>query len=90
MYPLPGEVLAKAEPIIFDLQSGKRIEVKTDPLELSFQDGPGFDWFPDGKTIYYDNDDRGVKTKEFRVIDPVTGEQKVLLSEHSDQHVDPG
>jgi dipeptidyl-peptidase-4 len=90
VYPLPGEVLAKAEPIIFDLQSGKRIEVKTDPLELSFQDGPGFDWFPDGKTIYYDNDDRGVKTKEFRVIDPVTGEQKVLLSEHSDQHVDPG
>ena len=25
VYPLPGEVLPKAEPIIFELQSGKRI-----------------------------------------------------------------
>ncbi|MFI5069526.1 MAG: DPP IV N-terminal domain-containing protein [Terriglobales bacterium] len=90
VYPLPGEVLAKAEPIIFDIQSGKRIEVKTDPIELPFQDGPGFEWFPDSKTIFYDNDDRGYKTKEFRVIDPDTGEQKVLLREHSDQYMDPG
>jgi hypothetical protein len=29
VYPLPGEVLAKAEPIIFDIQSGNRIEVRT-------------------------------------------------------------
>ena len=90
VYPLPGEVLAKAQPIIFDIQSGKRIEVKTDAIELPFQEGPGFEWFPDSKTIYYDADDRGYKTKEFRVINPETGEEKVLFREHSDQYLDPG
>jgi dipeptidyl aminopeptidase/acylaminoacyl peptidase len=90
VYPLPGEVLAKAWPIIFDIQSGKRVDVKTDPIELPFQDGPGFEWFADSKTIYYDADDRGFKTKELRVVDPETGEQKVLLREHNDDYMDPG
>jgi dipeptidyl-peptidase 4 len=90
VYPLPGEVLPKAQPIIFDLQSEKRIDVKTAPLELPFQDGPGFDWSPDGKTIRYDYDERGFKAKEFRLVDPETGEQKVLLREESKEYVDPG
>jgi dipeptidyl-peptidase-4 len=90
VYPLPGEVLAKAEPILFHIQSGKRVEVKTEAIELPFQEGPEFEWFPDGKSVHYDNDDRGFKTKEFRVIDPDTGEQRVWLREHSDQYVDPG
>jgi dipeptidyl-peptidase-4 len=90
VYPLPGEVLAKSEPIIFDVQSRKRIDVKSTPIELPFQDGPGFEWSPDSKTIFYDYDDRGFKTKEIRTIDPETGEQKVVLREHSEQYVDPG
>jgi dipeptidyl aminopeptidase/acylaminoacyl peptidase len=90
VYPLPGEVLAKAWPIIFDIQSGKRIDVKTDPIELPFQEGPGFEWFEDGKNIYYDADDRGFKTKELRIINPETGEQKVVLREHNDDYMDPG
>src|SRR5437899_2192381 len=90
VYPLPGEVLPKAQPIIFDLQSEKRIDVKTAPLELPFQDAPGFEWSPDGNTIRYDYDGRGNKAREIRLIDPVTGEQKVLLEEASEQYVDPG
>lgn len=90
VYPLPGEVLAKAEPIIFDIQSGKRIEVQTAPLELPFQDGPGFDWFPDSKTFHYDYDERGFKAKELRIVDASTGEQSVLIREQSDTYVDPG
>jgi dipeptidyl-peptidase-4 len=90
VYPLPGEVLAKAEPIIFDIQSSKRIDVQTAPLELPFQDGPGFDWFPDSKGFYYDYDERGYKAKELRVVDATTGEQKVVVREQSDSYVDPG
>ena len=89
VYPLPGEVLAKAQPIIFEIQSGKRIDVAAS-IELPFQDGPGFDWFPDSKSFYYDDDERGYKTKELRVVDAATGEQKVLVREHSDTYVDPG
>jgi dipeptidyl aminopeptidase/acylaminoacyl peptidase len=90
VYPLPGEVLAKAIPIIFDVQSGKRIDVLSASIELPFQDGPGFDWLPDSKSFRYDYDDRGYKTKELRVVDASSGEQRVLLREHSDTYVDPG
>ncbi len=90
VYPLPGEVLAKAEPIIFDIQSGKRIDVQSALLELPFQDGPGFDWFADSKSFHYDDDARGFKAKELRVVDASTGEQKVLVREQADSYVDPG
>ncbi len=90
VYPLPGEVLATSQPVIFEIPSGKRIDVKSPPIELPFQDGPGFEWSPDSKTIFYDYDGRGFKTREIRTIDPETGEQKVVLQEHSDQYVDPG
>jgi dipeptidyl aminopeptidase/acylaminoacyl peptidase len=90
VYPLPGEVLAKAEPVIFDIQSGKRVEVQTAPLELPFQDGPSFDWTPDSKTLNYDYDERGYKAKELRIVDASTGEQRVPVREQSDLYVDPG
>jgi len=90
VYPLPGEVLAKAEPIIFDIQSGKRIDVPSASIELPFQDGPGFDWFPDSKSFFYDYDTRGYKAKELRVVDASTGEQKTLVREQADSYLDPG
>jgi len=90
VYPLPGEVLAKAEPIIFDIQSGRRTDVKSASIELPFQEGPGFEWFPDSKGVYYDYGERGYKAKELRVVDPSTGEQRVLVREQSDPYVDPG
>jgi len=90
VYPLPGEVLAKAEPILIDIQSGKRVDIHTAPLELPFQEGPGFDWFPDSKSFHYDYDERGYKAKELRVVDAATGEQRVLVREQSDSYVDPG
>jgi dipeptidyl aminopeptidase/acylaminoacyl peptidase len=90
VYPLPGEVLAKAEPIIFDIQSGRRTDVKSASIELPFQEGPGFEWFPDSKGCYYDDDERGYKAKELRVVDASSGEQRVLVREQADPYVDPG
>jgi dipeptidyl-peptidase-4 len=90
VYPLPGEVLAKADPIIFDIQSGRRTDVKSASIELPFQEGPGFEWFPDSKSFFYDYDERGYKAKELRVVDASTGEQRVVLRQQSDPYVDPG
>jgi dipeptidyl-peptidase 4 len=90
VYPLPGEALPKAEPIIFDVRSGKRVDVKTDPLEMQFQGGPGFQWFPDSKGFYYDHSERGEKSIELRTVDADTGEQRVVIREKSDHYVDPG
>jgi dipeptidyl peptidase IV (DPP IV)-like protein len=72
------------------VESGKRIEVKSPPIELPFQDGPGFEWSPDSKTIFYDYDERGSKAKQIRMIDPASGEQKVVLRESAKEYVDPG
>jgi len=90
VYPLPGEVLATAEPIIFDVNSRGRTEVKTPPLELPFQEGPGFEWFPDGKAFFYDYNTRGVKVIELRTVDAESGDQKVVLREEAERYVDPG
>ena len=90
VYPLPGEVLPKAEPIIFELQTGKRIDVKTAPIEIQFQGGPGFDWYADSKAFSYDASERGEKSIELREVDAGTGEQRVVLREKGERYVDPG
>jgi dipeptidyl-peptidase-4 len=91
VYPLPGEVLPSADVMIFDVLSGKRIDVKTEPLEIPFQGGPGyFEWFPDGKCFFYEHGTRGNKETELRVVNGETGEQRVLISEEGTLYVDPG
>lgn len=89
-YPLPGEVLPKAEPIVFEVLAGKQIEVKTPPLDIAFQGGPFFEWFPDSKHFHYESEQRGWKELELRDVDAGTGEQKVLISESAKTYVDPG
>jgi dipeptidyl-peptidase-4 len=90
VYPLPGETLPKAEPIVFDVRKGKRIDIKTDPLEMQFQGGPEFDWFPDSKGFRYQHSERGEKSIELRTVAADTGEQNVVIREKSDHYVDPG
>jgi dipeptidyl aminopeptidase/acylaminoacyl peptidase len=90
VYPIPGEVLPKAEPIVFDVRSLKRVDVKTPALDIAFQGGPSFEWFPDNKRFHYETEDRGWKKVEFREVDAETGEQRTVLKEESDKYVDPG
>jgi dipeptidyl-peptidase-4 len=90
VYPLPGEVLPTAEPMVFDIQKGSRVNVKTAPIDMQFQGGPEFDWFPDGKGFSYRAEDRGEKAIEVRTVDSETGEQKVLIREQAKNYVDPG
>src|SRR5262249_41686149 len=90
VYPLPGEVLPKAAPIVFDVRAGARIDVKTPPLDIAFQDGPSFDWFADNKRFHYETEARGWKEVELREVQAETGEQRVLLKESAGKYVDPG
>jgi fermentation-respiration switch protein FrsA (DUF1100 family) len=89
-YPLPGEVLSTVEAFILDIKSGKLTPVKTPPVEVSFDEGPGFEWFEDSKGFSYDFSERGFKSFELRAVDAETGEQKILIREQSDKYVDPG
>ncbi|MFZ0212928.1 MAG: DPP IV N-terminal domain-containing protein [Candidatus Acidiferrales bacterium] len=91
VYPLPGEALPSAQVMVFDVLTGARTDVKTEPLEIPFQGGPGyFAWFPDGKSFYYEHGTRGNKETVLRVVDAATGEQKVLISEQDGLYIDPG
>jgi dipeptidyl-peptidase 4 len=90
VYPLPGEVLPKAEPVIFEVNSGKRTDVKTELIEMEFQGGPGFEWLPDNKSFHYEREDRGYKGIELRIVNAETGEEKVVIREKGERYVDPG
>lgn len=90
VYPLPGETLATAAPLIFDVPSGREIAVKTAPIALYFQGGAYFRWSRDGKEIRYTWRSRGYKGVEYREVDPETGAQHVVIREVSETYVDPG
>ncbi|HJT71358.1 MAG TPA: DPP IV N-terminal domain-containing protein [Terriglobales bacterium] len=91
VYPLPGEALPSAEVMVFNVLTGRRTDVKTAPLEIPFQGGPGFfRWTPDGKSFFYEHGTRGNKETELRVVDAETGEQKALISEQDGLYIDPG
>lgn len=90
VYPLPGEWVPRAAPIIFHIPSGKRIDVDTEPREIYFQGGPSFRWFKDSKRFYYLNRSRGYKRAEFRVVDAETGKQRVVVEEEADTYIDTG
>jgi len=91
VYPLPGEALPHAQLMVFDVLSGERVDVKTAPLDLAFQGGPGyFRWFPDNKSFFYERGTRGNKETELRVVNAETGDENVLLSEQDGLYIDPG
>lgn len=90
VYPLPGEVVPTAQPIIFDVHTAQRVEVQTDLLEIFFQGGPDFAWFKDNKRSHYMFRSRGEKRVEFREVDAATGRQRVVVEEEAETYIDPG
>ena len=90
VYPLPGEVMPTAQPIIFDVHTLKRTDIQTAPLEIYFQGGPFFAWYKDGERIHYTFHSRGYKRLEFREVDAETGKQRVVLEEEAKTYIDPG
>lgn len=90
VYPLPGETLATAAPLIFDVPSGREIKVETAPIELFFQGGPYFAWSRDSAHFQYVWRSRGFQQVEFRAVDAATGAQQAILTERSQLPIDPG
>ena len=88
-YPLPGEIgLSRAEPVIFDIDGGKRM-VETEPLDLLYYGGPSFSWFEDGQRFFFKYTERGYKRVQIRAVDARTGKSRVLVEERGETHVDP-
>ncbi len=90
IYPLPGEEVSKAEPLIFDVATRKRTPVEVEPLEILYQGGPRFRWLKDGVHFVFTFTERGYKRVELREADANTGKVRVLIEERSNTFVDPG
>ncbi|HWR36806.1 MAG TPA: DPP IV N-terminal domain-containing protein [Clostridia bacterium] len=88
-YPLPGEALSRAEPIIFDVERGQRIAVQADPISMAFQGGPGFEWDKESRHFYFNTSERGWKRNVLHETDSSTGKTRTVLEEASDTFVDP-
>jgi dipeptidyl aminopeptidase/acylaminoacyl peptidase len=89
VYPLPGEKLSTAAPIIFDVSTRKQTSVQMEPIEIFFQDGPSFRWLHDNVHFVFDYTARGYKCAEIREVDAATGKVRTLVQEKSDTFVDP-
>lgn len=89
-YPLPGEMLATAEPFCFDLRTGRRVTIETDPIEISFQGGPSFSWSKDNRHFRFNVTDRGWRRVDVREADAFSGKVRNVVSESSDTFIDPG
>jgi dipeptidyl aminopeptidase/acylaminoacyl peptidase len=90
VYPLPGESLPKAEPVIFEVATGKRIPLQSDAIEMEFQGGPSFDWSKDSKRVLFGTNGRAYKSAELHEVDASTGASRVLVQESSQTNIDPG
>lgn len=93
VYPLPGEILPVAMPVVFELGPVmRRVDVKTPPLQVRYYGGPRFRWLPDSRHFYYTYDGRGLKYISLREVNADTGQQTVLHRENAKPYpyVDPG
>jgi len=90
VYQLPGEWLPRAEPVIFSVETSKRIPVLTEPIEMEFQGGPSFEWSKDSQHIFFTTNGRAYTSSEFRATDANTGETRIAVQERSKTNIDPG
>jgi dipeptidyl aminopeptidase/acylaminoacyl peptidase len=87
VYPLPGEEVSKAEPLVFEIETGKRIAFHMDPLEILYYGGPEFRWLQDNIHFTFDFTERGFQRLELREADSDTGEVRALIQDRSDTFV---
>lgn len=90
VYPLPGEVLPMAYPIVFDVIKHTRVNVQVTPLQLTYVGGPRFFWSANSKHFYFEQWARGNKWVHFMEGDPTTGKTHAVIDQMSDgTYVDP-
>jgi dipeptidyl-peptidase 4 len=102
IYPLPGEEnIATAELMVFDVETGGRIEVGVPPLDqlyfgtplpMDAEAGRGRSmwWSEDGARCYVLRTARGYRKVTLYEIDAATGGTRVLVEEEDETPVDPG
>jgi len=93
-YAFPGDAnKPAAQLVIFDVASGRRIDVNHDPLPVTFI-GPIEDnrvwWSADDKTVYLIPREEGEKRTQLLAVNADTGATRTLIEEHGKTNVEIG
>lgn len=92
-YPIPGDsILPRFELFAFNVESGERVRLNTDPMDMvdvtccgPLQDSvwKAVRWSPDSQEIFFTRMDRGYQKVELLVAHTSTGEVRQVLQEQS-------
>ncbi|HET9015260.1 MAG TPA: DPP IV N-terminal domain-containing protein, partial [Thermomicrobiaceae bacterium] len=93
-YPLPGdEDVPRAEYVIFEAATGRRIPVPDVPAPLLYYGSPlrpeRVWWSEDGQRVYVVSLGRGYRSYALSVVDAETGRARTLVQEQSETGIDP-
>ena len=86
-YPKPGDPIDRPAPVLFDVESGRRIDVETDrfpnPYSLT-----RFRWAADSSELFFLHNPRGHGSLDLLAADRRRGTVRVVIGERSDTFVD--
>lgn len=85
-YAKPGDELPQKQPIIIDLQTGKKIEADMHLLENQYELG-WMQWSPDSREVTLEYNQRGHHLYQLLAMDATTGDLRTVVEERSDKFV---
>lgn len=86
-YPT-APVLPTTTPLIFDVKTGKRVEVQAAQEEILYGGGERYSWFKNSKEIYFRHIERGHSRMQLLAADAATGKVRVIIDEKPEDYVE--
>jgi dipeptidyl-peptidase-4 len=89
VYTLIGDAAVPlARGVIFDVDTGKRIDMALAPEPVLYYLPPVFEWSGDSKAVFERVTERGYKALQLYRVDAATGAASLLAEDRSDTYVD--
>jgi len=86
-YP-SAPVLPTASWLIFNVKTGKRVDVDAPPEEILYGGGELAQWFRNSREIHFRHIDRGYSRIRFMAADAETGKARTIIDEKSEDYVE--
>jgi len=92
-YALPGDEHVPLYTLhIFDVESGARVDIKSDPIQLSWGQGivaqVDVRWSKDGNSIFFPDMSRDTRQHTLHRADSRSGESRAVITEQSETFID--
>lgn len=89
VYPLTGDTdIPTSEGLIFDIETGQRTAMQTQPRPVLYYGGPWYEWSADSKAVFERQPTRGYGALTLNRIEADTGKVRKLTEDTSDTYVD--